>query len=425
MVEVIMPKMGDAMEEGILVEWTKKEGDSVNSGDVIGSIQTDKAIVELTAPASGVLSGILVKDGETVPVGANLAAILSKGESLPEGWGSDGKTTAMPQGKQEDSKAKAEQPSEATQRAQQETAAAVVATKEKPISSKASDRVFASPLAKRLAEDAGLDLSEISGTGPQGRIIERDVKAALSGEKRQTITSTSIPSVSLKAEDRKLTFLQTAERTTQSKQQVPHYYVTVEVDLENLEDLRNMIKAQEPDTRLTINDFIIKASAMALAEQPHINASFVDGMLKIYGNINIGVATAVPDGLTVPVIKNVENKSLRMIATEIRELTSRARENKLKPEELTGSTFSISNMGMYDVENFAAIINQPNGAIIAVSTGKKVPVVVEGEEGDELEVRMRMKVTGSFDHRIIDGALGAEFMGVLKKYLENPMRLLS
>jgi pyruvate dehydrogenase E2 component (dihydrolipoamide acetyltransferase) len=251
------------------------------------------------------------------------------------------------------------------------------------------------------------------------------VKSALSGEKKQPVTS--IPSVSLKAEERKLTFLQkiTAERTTQSKQQVPHYYVTVEVDLENLEDLRNMIKAQEPDTRLTINDFIIKASAMALAEKPHINASFVDGMLKIYGNINIGVATAVPDGLTVPVIKNVESKSLRTIAAEIRELTSRARENKLKPEELTGSTFSISNMGMYDVENFAAIINQPNGAIIAVSTGKKVPVVVEGEEGDELEVRMRMKVTGSFDHRIIDGALGAEFMGVLKKYLENPIRLLS
>lgn len=425
MVEVIMPKMGDAMEEGVLVEWTKKEGDFVNSGDVIGSIQTDKAIVELTAPASGVLSGILVRDGETVPVGANLAAILSKGESLPEGWGSDGKATAKPQGREEDSKAKAEQTSEATQRAQQETAATVVATKEKPISSKASSRVFASPLARRLAEDAGLDLSEISGTGPQGRIVERDVKSALSGEKKQPVTS--IPSVSLKAEERKLTFLQkiTAERTTQSKQQVPHYYVTVEVDLENLEDLRNMIKAQEPDTRLTINDFIIKASAMALAEKPHINASFVDGMLKIYGNINIGVATAVPDGLTVPVIKNVESKSLRTIAAEIRELTSRARENKLKPEELTGSTFSISNMGMYDVENFAAIINQPNGAIIAVSTGKKVPVVVEGEEGDELEVRMRMKVTGSFDHRIIDGALGAEFMGVLKKYLENPIRLLA
>lgn len=424
MVEVIMPKMGDAMEEGVLVEWTKKEGDSVNSGDVIGSIQTDKAIVELTAPASGVLSGILVKGGETVPVGAHLAAILSKGENLPEGWGSDGKTTAKPQGREEDSRTKAEQPSEAMQRAQQDTITAVVATKEKPISSKASDRIFASPLARRLAEDAGLDLSEISGTGPQGRIVERDVKSALSGEKQPV---TSIPSVSLKAEERKLTFLQkiTAERTTQSKQQVPHYYVTVEVDLENLEDLRNMIKTQEPDTKLTINDFIIKASAMALAEKPHINASFVDGMLKIYGSINIGVATAVPDGLTVPVIKNVENKSLRMIAAEIRELTSRARENKLRPEELTGSTFSISNMGMYDVENFAAIINQPNGAIIAVSTGKKVPVVVEGEEGDELEVRMRMKVTGSFDHRIIDGALGAEFMGVLKKYLENPVRLLS
>lgn len=264
-------------------------------------------------------------------------------------------------------------------------------------------------------------MESIKGTGPSGRIVEQDVQEAI--QKKKAV----LAAAALKEEKRKLTFLQkiTAERTTQSKQQVPHYYVTVEVDLENLERFRNMLKEQEPETRITINDFVIKACAMSLLKMPHINATFDGEFMHIHGEINIGVATAVPDGLTLPVLKNVERKSLREIAVEVRDLVERARENRLKPDELVGSTFAISNMGMFNVENFAAIINPPNGAIVAIATARRIPVVRETEAGEELEIRSRMKITGSFDHRIIDGAVGAEFMGVLREYLESPIRLLS
>lgn len=411
MVEVIMPKMGDAMEEGVLVEWLKNEGEGVKSGEIIGNIQTDKATVELTAPSTGTLSGIIAYPGDTIPVGKPIAAILKEGEKLPEGWGGNGAPNAA-----------SPQPEETPQPAQKEEKPAAEESPKQEAPSAQGERVFASPLARRLAEDAGIPIESIQGTGPNGRIVERDVKAA-------SREPAAAPAPAAKLEDKlvPLTNLQriTAERTAHSKVAVPHYYVTVEVDVESLEDLRNRMNEDNPEGKLSINDFIIKASALALQEQPHINASFENGKRREYGSINIGVAAAVPDGLTLPVIKNCERKTLRQIAAEVRTLIGKAKDNKLGIDELTGSTFAISNMGMFDVESFSAIINEPNGAIIAVGTAKRVPVVVEGDDGDELEVRPVMKVTGSFDHRIIDGAVGAQFMGVLKKYLEAPTLLLS
>lgn len=415
MLEVIMPKMGDAMEEGTLIEWLLKEGDKVKAGDHIGNIQTDKATVELTAPGSGILTGFLIQAGETVPVGVPIAAILKEGESLPEGWGSGGSRTSAKE-------------SANTEQAKPSAHSEAVAVAE-PTTKADGQRVFASPLARRIAADAGISIEAIHGTGPKGRVVERDVREAIStGSQKSWAQPVSIaPTNLLETKLVQLNTLQriTAQRTAQAKQIIPHYYVTVQVDLERLTALREAMNEERPDAKLSINDFIVKAAALALQDQPHINASWDEGNLRLHGSVNIGVAVAVPDGLTMPVVHKCETKPLRQIASEIRSLAAKAKENRLNPDELSGSTFAISNMGMYDVENFSAIINQPNGAIIAVSTANRVPVVVDGEDGEELEIRTLMKITGSFDHRIINGAQGAEFMGVLRKYLESPTLLLT
>ncbi|MGI8923120.1 MAG: dihydrolipoamide acetyltransferase family protein [Fimbriimonadales bacterium] len=425
MVEVIMPKMGDAMEEGTLVEWLVKEGDKVKSGDPIGNIQTDKATVELTATSTGILAGVISKAGDTVPVGVPIAAILKDGESLPDGWGGSSSSKRAPTKAEGPTPAEAEPPELKEEAAPKQAVPATEAEKEAVAVSavpKTGARVFASPLARRLAEGAGLPLEDLSGSGPNGRIVERDVRAALTGPNPVGI---AVPAAADRMVD--LTNLQriVAERTAHSKLHVPHYYVTVEVDVEAVEALREQMNEENQEGKLSINDFIVKACALALQEQPHINASFENGKRHEYGQINIGVAAAVPDGLTLPVIKDCGTKSLREMAVEVRDLVGKAKQNRLSLDQLTTSTFAISNMGMFDVENFSAIINEPNGAIVAVSTARKVPVVVETEEGDQIEIRSRMKVTGSFDHRIIDGAVGAQFMGVVRGYLEAPTQLLS
>ncbi|HET6645446.1 MAG TPA: dihydrolipoamide acetyltransferase family protein [Fimbriimonadales bacterium] len=444
MTEVIMPKMGDAMEEGTLLEWLVDDGAKVKSGDVIGNIETDKATVELTAPTSGTLSGIIVKEGDTVPVGEPIAAILKEGESLPAGWANGAAKGDAPKQKAEEkpeetpekeeqaaeAKPKAEeQRAEDEQKKEDKTKPSPEPAPEKPAQEqlkKEGGRVFASPLARKMAADAGIAIDSIKGTGPNGRIVERDVEqASKSGAKPRQAPAPQTATLQDRVVD--LTTLQriTAERTAHAKANVPHYYVTVEVDAEALESVREHMNAESPDSKLSMNDFIVKACAMALAEQPHINASFENGKRHEHGAINIGIAAAVPNGLTLPVLKNCESKTLRALAEETRVLVERARQNKLSPDELSGSSFAISNMGMFDVSVFSAIINEPNGAIIAVGTAKRMPVVVDGDDGEEIQVRSRMNVTGAFDHRIIDGAVGAKFMGILRAYLEAPTRLLS
>lgn len=422
MVEVTMPKMGDAMEEGTLVEWLKKEGEQVSEGEPIASIQTDKATVEMESPGSGTLAGILIKAGDTVPVGEPIALILGKGEEVPTGWGSARGSGAAPQ-------TGSAPPKEQVEREEHGGSRTTTVVLEAPRDD--GGRVIASPLARKLARQKGVDLRRLKGSGPGGRIIEKDVLAAAEsappGIPPRTATPVQVPPKTLEAREVPLTTLQriTAQRTAESKQTIPHYYVTVDCDVEELQRLRAWMNSENPEEKLSLNDFIVKACAMALVEQPHINASFQDGNRHEYGEVNIGVLTAVADGLTLPVVKNCESKSLRALANETKELVQKARDNRLTPNELSGATFVISNMGMYDVDSFAAVINQPNGAIVAVGTAKREPVVVEVDGEERIVARWRMKMTGSFDHRIIDGAVGAEFLRAVRKYLESPTLLLS
>jgi pyruvate dehydrogenase E2 component (dihydrolipoamide acetyltransferase) len=408
MTEVIMPKMGDGMEEGTLLEWLKKDGEEVKSGEVIGTIQTDKATLELESPGSGKLAGILLEAGGTVPVGKPIAAILKAGETLPSGWGGNSapaseKTENPPLPPASNGKKEEEPPHE-------------------PTPSKESSRIKASPLAKKIAREKSIDLSTVTGTGPGGRIVEKDVQSAPVKSKQPV----SAP-VEVKADVAdtivNLPRLRqiTAKRTTESKQQVPHFYVTVEVDVEKIISLREMFAAQNAG-KISINDFVVRACALALQDMPEVNATFEGQTVRQFSGIHIGIAAAIPEGLTVPVIKNADRLSLRQISGAAKSLVQKAKENKLSMDEVTGSTFSISNMGMLDVDNFFAIINQPNAAILAIASVRKKPVV---NPDGEIVVGARMNVTCSFDHRVVDGSVGAKFVNVVREYLENPVRLLS
>jgi pyruvate dehydrogenase E2 component (dihydrolipoamide acetyltransferase) len=408
MTEVIMPKMGDGMEEGTLLEWLKKDGDAVKSGEVIGNIQTDKATLELESPATGTLTGIILEAGNAVPVGRPIALILKAGESIPAGWGSG--TGSAP----------------ATTEAPAAEAPATVEAVSAPAAPAVETRLKASPLARKVAADKGIDLSQVQGTGPGGRITEKDVLSAQPVAAPVAVAPVAVAApVAASAEDQviKLPRLRqiTAKRTTDSKQQVPHFYVTVEVDVEAIGELRAMFEREESG-KVSVNDFVIKACALALRDMPEVNAVYQGDQITIHGGVHVGMAVAIADGLTVPVIKNADQLSLRQISARSKELAKKARENKLGLDELSGSTFSISNMGMLDVDNFLAIINQPNSAIIAIASARKKVVV---NDQDEIEVRSRMNISGSFDHRALDGAVGAKFINVVKKYLENPSRLLS
>lgn len=425
MTEIIMPKMGDGMEEGTLVEWLKKEGDAVQTGEPIGTIQTDKATLELVAPENGVLAGLLLKGGETVPVGKPIGLVLSPGESVPESWATGGGASAPAKSDEAPTNGAPEpEPADAA-------AVAMAAAPTASTSTPGGARVKASPLAKRLAEELGVDIRTVVGSGPSGRVTERDVREAAAKSRPTPVaapvfsTAAPLPKVDIQAEDRVVQLNKirqiTAQRTTESKQLVPHFYVTVEVDVERLQALRQTFE-EEGAGKVSVNDFILKACALALQKMPSVNAVYQGDKVVEFGAVHIGMAVALEDGLTVPVLKHVQALTLRQISDLSRELAVKAREGRLLPDELSGSTFSISNMGMLGVENFAAIINAPNAAILAVSSARKKVVV---NEDDELEVRQRMNLTGSFDHRVVDGAVGAKFMNLVKELLENPTRLLS
>lgn len=412
MTEVIMPKMGDGMEEGTLLEWLKKEGDKVRTGEVIGQIQTDKATLELESPGSGFLAGLLIQPGDTVPVGVPIAALLKEGETLPAGWGS---------GKAAPAAAPVEAEPVAVAAGSASAAAAPAAD---------SGRVKATPLARKIADELGVNLASVVGSGPGGRIVEKDVRgAAGSAPAAKPAAAPSAPAfipVAATAEDKVVPLSRLrkiiAERTGHAKQTVPHFYVTVEVDLEKISALRELFEV-ENSGKVSVNDFVVKASALALQAMPEVNATYQGDSVLRHGAVHIGVAAAVDEGLLVPVIKNAHLKSLRQLSVDAKDLVKKARDGKLLPDEMSGSTFSISNMGMLNVDSFAAIINEPNAAIIAIGTARKRVVV--DEETDELEVRLKMNITGSFDHRVVDGAVGAKFVNLIKDYLENPSRLLS
>jgi len=413
---IIMPKMGDAMEEGTLVRWLKAEGDSVKEGEPIAEIATDKATIEIEAPGAGVLKGIRVQEGQVVPISTPLAYILAEGESLPTE--TDGGAPAP--------KAEAVAPPPAS---------APVPTPS--VDKGTAGRVKASPLARKIAQEHGIDLSLITGTGPQGRIVERDVLAYLESQKAPApavvapapvpapapvaVPAPAPPAVGEHSETLNRLRQITAQRTTEAKQTIPHFYLTMEIDMENALALRAQVNQADESVKVSVNDMIVKACAVALERYPIAHARYEGNQIVYPNGAHIGIAVAVEEGLLVAVVRHCEQKSLRRIAQESQTLIHKAREGKLLPDEMTGNTFTVSNLGMFGIEEFSAIINPPAPAILAVGAVKKVPVVLED---GTIEPRSRMKVTLSCDHRVLDGATGARFLQELKRILENPVLMV-
>jgi pyruvate dehydrogenase E2 component (dihydrolipoamide acetyltransferase) len=390
---VVMPKLTDTMEEGVLVAWKKHEGEFVQAGEVLAEIETDKALMDLEAFASGILRKILVRDGETVQSGTLLGVIAEADEDIAPAL-TDSMTAAPSTGG----------------RARPITAGPAAASAAAPARTEGA-RPFVSPRAKALAAERGIDLSTITGTGPGGRIVEEDVRQA------QAPVMQALPA----GTDQPLTLMRKAiaRATVQSKAPVPHFYLTKEIDMEPALQFRTQFKRnRQPHPSIT--DLLVKASAIALTRHPEINVSYIGEAIRRYAQIDIGVAVGMEDGLITPVIRDCGAKTLEAISAEARGLIERARQKRLQPQEYSGATFSISNLGMFNVDNFIAVLIPPQAASLAVGAIRDVPVVAAGS----VRVGRRMQVTLSCDHRAIDGVMGAEFLKDLKRILEHPQELL-
>jgi len=416
--KVHMEALSPTMEEGRLVKWNKKEGDAVKSGETLAEVETDKAVMELVARADGQLLKVVVQEGTTVPVGNVVAWIGKPGEKVD---GDGAAAPAKPAGTVAAPPAPAPKsaPQPVPQPVRQPAAAPADAT-----------RVKASPLARRMAQDAGVDLKLVQGSGPGGRVIKRDVEsaparpAAAGGATTVSRVPSPVVRTGVPYEDVPLSQIRKtiAKRLAASIGPIPHFFLTTEIDMERAADAREAINKQlgEQGGKISFNDIIIKAVALALMQHRACNAWFQDDHIRYWNEVHVGMAVAIEDGLITPVIRNADQKSLREISAESRELAGRARNRRLKPEEYTGGTFSVSNLGMFDIEHFTAVINPPEAGIIAI--GSIVPQAVAA--GDTVSVRRRMKLTMSCDHRVIDGATGAAFLRTLKQMLENPLAML-
>ena len=445
--KVVMPKLSDAMETGKIIKWLKKEGDRVQGGDILAEIETDKADVEMVAFGAGVLRKILVPAGEKAPVGTligviaepteDIAAVLAAAPAPAAAPGAGGASSARKDTRPEAPPAPTATPAPALPRpavvpARAPAAPAVSAPAEgismptAPVTM-AAGRVKASPLAKKIAAQAGVDLRLVRGSGPGGRIIRRDVEAATATVTVAASPVTASPAVAptvpgVEYEDRPLSQIRAAiaKRMPLSKAPVPHFYVTSEVAMDRAWELREELNALEGQPKISVNDLVVRACALTLVSHPGVNASFQGDTIRVWHRAHIGIAVALEDGLITPVLRDCQAKSLAQIAVDARDLAERARGRKLRVPELSGATFSISNLGMYDVTEFSAIINPPEGAILAVGSVRRVPVV----DGTGLGVGRRMALTLSCDHRVMDGAMGARFLQDVKRLLEEPLRLL-
>ncbi|MGK7862360.1 pyruvate dehydrogenase complex dihydrolipoamide acetyltransferase [Falsiroseomonas sp. E2-1-a4] len=440
---ILMPALSPTMTEGTLARWLKNEGDTVKAGDIIAEIETDKATMEVEAVDEGVLGKILVQGGTAgVKVNDPIAVLVEPGESVaPQGAP---EAQAAPAPKAEAPKAEAAKPAPAPETPKTEPAAAPKAEAPKTVES--GDRTIASPLARRMAAQAGLDLAGISGTGPNGRIVKTDVEAALAKPQVATkaeaapapvsapapaaapapkaapapaITAphTAVPNSSI----RKVI----ARRLSESKQQVPHFYVSMDIEIDALLKLRSQLNATSPKDgpgafKLSVNDLVIKAAAVTLRRLPQVNATWTEDAILQYHDVDISIAVSIPDGLITPIIRKADQTGLASISAQMKDLAARAKSGKLKPEEFQGGGFSISNMGMYGVRDFAAIINPPQAGILAVSAGEQRPVVKDGA----LAIATVMTCTLSVDHRVVDGALAAEWIAAFKKIVEEPLSLM-
>jgi pyruvate dehydrogenase E2 component (dihydrolipoyllysine-residue acetyltransferase) len=449
--EVQLPALSPTMTEGKIVKWLKKEGDSISSGEAIAEVETDKSNLEVESFDDGVLLKILVAEGETGKVGAPIAVIGQKGEKVEVSAAPPkavapapaaasaapsppAKPTPKPSPPGPEARREMPQPEERGQRTGGPAQVVPIRRAEEPPPPAADDggRVRASPLAKRMAREEGLDLAGVQGSGPSGRIVKRDVEAAM-GQAGQAAAvarapapagrpaPVGVPTFGRREPEvlpisgmRKVI----SQRMAEVKPGVPHFYVTVDIDMEEAVKLREQAKAAE--VKVSINDLIVKAAAIALRRQPKVNVSIQGDRILQFHTADVGIAVAIEDGLITPVIRDADQKTLGTIAAEARELAERARRKALKPEEYAGGSITVSNLGMFGVDNFIAVINPPQASIVAVGAVAEKPVVREGK----VVVRKMMSTTFSGDHRIVDGALGAQYLQELKALLENPTRLL-
>ncbi len=449
-VNILMPALSPTMEKGNLAKWLKKEGDLIKSGDILAEIETDKATMEVEAVDEGILARIVVQAGtQDVPVNDIIAVIASDGEDVKAAGAAPAAAPMPVASPSSQAGAAVTAPSPAPAVAQVAAPAAVAGS-----AVAGGAKIFASPLAKRIAKDAGLDLSKIAGSGPHGRIVERDVDAAMAGGAAKaapvqpSATGTAAPAPKAPApmasgpsdETTKKLFepdsytevphdgmrKTIARRLTEAKQTIPHFYVTVDCELDALLALREQINAAAPVTdgkpayKLSVNDMVIKAWAMALKAVPDANASWTDNSMLKHKHADVGVAVSIPGGLITPIIRDACHKTLSTISNEVKDMAARAKNRKLMPQEYQGGTTSVSNLGMFGVKDFAAIVNPPHATILAVGAGEKRAVV----KGGAVVVATVMSVTLSTDHRAVDGALGAEVLAAFRGYIEKPMGML-
>jgi pyruvate dehydrogenase E2 component (dihydrolipoamide acetyltransferase) len=437
--QVLMPALSPTMTEGKLAKWLKKEGDAVRAGDVLAEIETDKATMEVEAVDEGTLGKLLVPEGtDAVKVNTPIAVILAEGEDAKAITAPKAAPATAPEGAASTATATAAPPAPKP---------APVTSPQAPTTTRGgngADRVFASPLARRMAQQANIDLGALQGSGPHGRIVRADIEAALTGKQAPAAPRpvpipapapaakpgpptpvmeipgmpayTEVPHTSM----RKVI----ARRLTEAKQLQPHFYETIDCEIDALLKVRQDLNARAPEGKgnykLSVNDFVIRAAALALRKVPAANASWTDEAIRLYQRADISVAVAIPNGLITPVVRGADQKGLAEISNEMKALSAKAREGKLKPEDFQGGTFSISNLGMYGIREFAAVINPPQGAILAVGAGEQRPIVKEGA----LAIATMMSCTLSCDHRVVDGVTGAEFLAAFKKLVEDPLTML-
>ncbi|QGA55711.1 pyruvate dehydrogenase complex dihydrolipoamide acetyltransferase [Brucella sp. 2280] len=444
-INITMPALSPTMEEGNLSKWLVKEGDKVAPGDVIAEIETDKATMEVEAVDEGTVAKIVVPAGtEGVKVNALIAVLAEEGEDVAAAAKGAGAAPKAEAPKEEP------KPAEAKKEAAAPAAAPAPARSEQPAAAPAAnkgERVFASPLARRIAKDAGVDISAVKGSGPHGRVVQRDVEAALASGGAKAVSAQAESAVAPKpmSDDAILKLFEDgsyevvphdgmrktiARRLVESKQTVPHFYLTIDCELDALLALRSQInaaapmlkteKGEVPAYKLSVNDMVIKATALALRDVPEANVSWTEGGMIKHKRSDVGVAVSIPGGLITPIVRHAESKTLSAISNEMKDMARRARDRKLKPEEYQGGSTSVSNLGMFGVKDFAAIINPPHATIFAIGAGEERAVVKKGE----IKVATVMSVTLSTDHRAVDGALAAELAQAFKRHIENPMGML-
>jgi len=439
--KVVMAQLSPTMEEGKLLEWRLSEGDPVSQGDIVAEIETDKANMEVEALGGGILRKILVQPGQTVPVGALIGVIAGPDEEIDDLIASAAKASLPAAAPTEETPAsraasseRAEEPTSAERAPASAPAAEATRAPEAPPTPAPraavpsddgeGERLKVSPVARRIAAEKGLDLAAVTGSGPGGRIVKADVEAALAAPPPASAPPAPAPRAAPAAGDRIEEASQMrkaiARRLAQSIGPVPHFFLTTEIDMGRSLELRAELNERSDEGKIGVNDLLLKATAEALARHPNVNASWEGDAVRFHGSVDLGIAVALDGGLITPVLHDAARKGLRQISVEARDLISRARDRKLVPEEYQGATFSVSNLGMYEIDQFTAIINPPEAGILAVGQTAEKPVVVDGE----VVVRKRMRVTMSCDHRVIDGASGAEFLATFKAMLENPLEMI-